>query len=113
MVASAQSPVWPRSLHQHPTTRQEHRVVLPLANLTCVLRSPPGMRLSKTTADETSIGPQRSRVESPGRAPRLWPQLAGETQRQLAQHIGQLVQRLLPRSVRSEEGHHAEQDTVD
>ena len=45
--------------------------------------------------------------------PRLWPHLSVETQRQLAQWVGQLVQRLRPRPVRSEEGHRAEHDVVD
>ena len=45
--------------------------------------------------------------------PRLWPQLPVETQRQLAQWVGQLVQRLRPRPVRSEEAHRAEHDVVD
>ena len=44
--------------------------------------------------------------------PRLWPQVPMETQRQLAQQVGQLVQRLR-RRVRSEEGHRAEHDIVD
>ena len=45
---SAQSPVWPRSLHQHPTTKRQHRAscahfgartLLPLANhVACLAR---------------------------------------------------------------------------
>ncbi len=68
------------------------------------------MRISKEAADETSIRWRRSRPEMP---PRLWPQLPVETQRQLAQWVAQLVQRLRPRPVRSEEGHRAEHDVVD
>ena len=45
--------------------------------------------------------------------PRLWQRLPIETQRQLAQQVGQLVQRLQRRPVRSEESHHAERDVVD
>jgi hypothetical protein len=52
-------------------------------------------------------------MESRGPPLRLWPQLSVETRRQLAQRVGQLVQRLWPRSVGSEEGHHAEHDVVD
>ena len=48
-----------------------------------------------------------------GMPPRLWPQLPVETQRQLAQWVAQLVQRLRPRPIRSEEGHRAEHDVVD
>ena len=61
------------------------------------------MRISKPAAHETSISSLSSRTESPKRPPRLWPQLPVETQRQLAQRVGQLVQRLRTRSVRSEE----------
>jgi hypothetical protein len=68
------------------------------------------MRISKEAADETSIRWRRSRPE---KLPRLWPQLPIETQRQLAQRVGQLVQRLRPRPVRSEEGHRAEHDIAD
>ena len=51
------------------------------------------MRISKEAADETSIRWRQSRPEMP---PRLWPQLPVETQRQLAQWVAQLVQRLRP-----------------
>jgi len=68
------------------------------------------MRISKEAADETSIRWRRSRPE---KLPRLWPQLPAERQRQLAQWVGQLVQRLRPRTVGSEEGHHAEHDLID
>ena len=44
--------------------------------------------------------------------PVAW-QLSVETQRQLAQWVGQLVQRLRPRPDRLEEGHRAEHDVVD
>jgi len=64
-------------------------------------------------AGETSITRLRSRTESPGLPPRLWPQLPVETRRQLAQHVGQLVQRLRSRPVRSEESHRAEHDVID
>lgn len=66
-----------------------------------------------TAANATSIGCLSSRTASPGRPPRLWPQLPVETRRQLAQHVGQLVQRLRRRSARSEESHLAEHDVVD
>ena len=69
------------------------------------------MRISKGAADETSI--RRLRRSRPGVLPRLWPQLPVETQRQLAQQVGQLVQRLRRRPVRSEESHRAEHDVVD
>ena len=68
------------------------------------------MRISKGAPGETSIRVRRSR---PGVLPRLWQQLPIETQRQLAQQVGQLVQRLRRRPVRSEEGHRAEHDVVD
>jgi hypothetical protein len=68
------------------------------------------MRISKEAADETSI---RWRQSGPEMPPRLWPQLPVETQRQLAQWVAQLVQRLRPRPIRSEEGHRAEHDVVD
>jgi hypothetical protein len=68
------------------------------------------MRISREAADETSIRWQRRRPET---LPRLWPQLPVETQGQLAQWVGQLVQRLRPRPVRSEEGYRAEHDIVD
>ncbi len=68
------------------------------------------MRISKEAADETSIRWRRSRSE---KLPSLWQQLPAERQRQLAQWVGQLVQRLRPRPVGSEEGHHAEHDVVD
>jgi hypothetical protein len=68
------------------------------------------MEISKEAADATSIRWRRSK---PDALPRLWPQLSLETQRQLAQRVGQLVQRLRPRPVRSEEGHRAEHDVVD
>jgi len=45
--------------------------------------------------------------------PRLWPQLPLEAQRQLAQWMGQLVQRLRQRPVRAEEAHRDEHDVVD
>jgi hypothetical protein len=68
MVVSTQSPVWARSLHQHPTTKRQRRVVMRTFRrarfchwrITCVLCSPPGMRLSKTATDET----ERSRLTS-------------------------------------------------
>ena len=68
------------------------------------------MRISKEAADETSIRWRRSRPE---KLPSLWQQLPAERQRQLAQWVGQLVQRLRPRPVRSEEGYRAEHDIVD
>jgi hypothetical protein len=67
------------------------------------------MRISKE-ADETSIRLWLSRPET---LPRLWSRLPVETQRQLAQLVGQLVQRLRPRPVSSEEGHRAEHDVVE
>jgi hypothetical protein len=81
--------------------------------ITSVLCWPPGMRISKAAADETSNRPLLSRTASPRLPPRLWPELAVETRRQLAQHVGQLVQRLRRRSARSEESHLAEHDVVD
>ena len=68
------------------------------------------MRISKGAPGETSIRVRRGR---PGVLPRLWQRLPIETQRQLAQQVGQLVQRLRRRPVRSEESHHAEHDVVD
>ena len=68
------------------------------------------MRISKAAADETSIRWRRSTQEM---LPRLWPHLSVETQRRLAQWVGQLVQRLRSQPVRSEEGHRAEHDVVD
>jgi hypothetical protein len=75
-----------------------------------VLCSSPDMRISKEAADEASI---RWRRSGPEKLVRLWPQLPVETQRQLAQRVGQLVQRLRPRPVGTEEGHRAEHDFVD
>jgi len=69
------------------------------------------MRTSKA-AGETSIGDLRSRPEAPEVPPRLWPRLPAETRRQLAQHVGQLVQRLRPRPVLVEEDHRADHDVV-
>ena len=46
-------------------------------------------------------------------SPRVWPQLPVETRRRLAQQVGQLVQRLRSRSVRSEEDDRADHDVVD
>ena len=68
------------------------------------------MRISKGAPGETSIRVRRGRPEV---LPRLWQRLPIETQRQLAQQVGQLVQRLRRRPVRSEESHHAERDVVD
>src|SRR4051812_39208437 len=108
-----------RLRHRHPTIWQRRPRVVRctfrcarccLWRITSVLCSPPDMRISKAAADETSIRWRRSRPEM---LPRLWPQLSVETQRQLAQWVGQLVQRLRPRPVRSEEGHRAEDDVVD
>ena len=91
-----------------PASRQPHisvRTLLPLANhVRAVLAS--RMRISKGAASETSI---RVRQTRPGVLPRLWLQVPMETQRQLAQQVGQLVQRLR-RRVRSEESHHAEHE---
>jgi hypothetical protein len=71
------------------------------------------MRIAKAAADETSISQVRGRTESLGVPSRLWSQLPVETRRQLAQQVGQLVQRLRLRSVRSEEGDRADHDVVD
>jgi hypothetical protein len=81
--------------------------------ITSVLCWPPGMRISKAAADETSNRPLLSRTASLRLPPRLWPELAVETRRQLAQHVGQLVQRLRPRLVRLEEGHRADHGVID
>jgi hypothetical protein len=70
----------------------------------------PGMRISKAAPDETPIRHSRGRaVSSP---PSLWPRLPHESKRQLAQHVGQLVQRLRQQSTRLEESHRAEHDVV-
>jgi hypothetical protein len=71
------------------------------------------MQRSNAAANETSIRQLQSRTQTAGVPPRLWLQLPVETRRQLAQRVGQLVQHLRLRSVRSEEGHHADHDVVD
>ena len=58
------------------------------------------------------MGCLSSRTASPGRPPRLWPLLPVETRRQLAQHVGRLVQRLRQRSAQAEESHLAEHDVA-
>jgi len=88
------------------------RTLLPLAN-PCALCSPPEMRISKAAVDETSSSRPRGRTETPGMPPDLWLRLPVATRRQLAQQVGQLVQRLRLRSVRSEEGDRADHDVVD
>ena len=67
------------------------------------------MRISKAVANETSSG----MVKSSLLPPRLWALLPPETRRQVAQHLGQLVQRLRLESARAEESHRAEHDVVD
>ena len=50
----------------------------------------------------------RTRTELGGLSempPRLWPQLPAATRQQLAQRVGQLVQRLRPLSAHVREGH--------
>jgi hypothetical protein len=81
--------------------------------ITSVLCWPPGMRILKAAAAETSIPHLRGRADSSMVPPRLWPRLPLETRRQLAQHVGQLVRRLRPQSTPPEEGHRAEHDVVD
>jgi hypothetical protein len=71
------------------------------------------MRISKATADETSSSRPRGGTERPGMPPGLWLRLPVETRRQLAQLVGELLQRLRLRSVQSEEGDRAEHDVVD
>jgi hypothetical protein len=68
--------------------------------------------MSKVATDETSSSRPRGRTESLGIPPDLWLRLPVETRRQLAQQVGQLVQRLRLRSVRSEEGDRADHDVV-
>jgi len=63
--------------------------------------------------DETAERRRRVRArtefgEMPEMPPRLWPQLSVETRRQLAQHVGQLLQHLRPLST-----HAQEEDRVD
>jgi hypothetical protein len=75
--------------------------------------SPPVMKMSRA---------DRSSIEYPGQSaaghsgiptglPRLWLQLPQETQRQLAQQIGQLLQRL--RLTQTMEAHRAERGIID
>src|SRR5271166_5713586 len=78
-----------------------------LWRITYALCSAPAMRISNAT-DETSLGRRRRRTESRDGPPGLWSQLPVETRRQLAQQVGQLVQRLRPEAVRSEESDRAE-----
>jgi hypothetical protein len=81
----------------------------------CSLRD---MRSSKPP-DDTANGHRRirSRME-PGKAaletaPRLWPQLSVEERRRLAQHLGQLLQRLRPLNAEPEGGHCVDHDVVE
>lgn len=76
------------------------------------LCSAPGMQISKA-AGRTSLGARRNRTESCDVAPSLWSRLAVETRRQLAQQVGQLVQRLRLEAVRSEEGGRADHDIAE
>ena len=75
------------------------------------------MRSSKP-ADDTPNGHRRirSRIE-PGKAlataPRLWPQLSIEERRRLAQHLGQLLQRLRPLTAEPKEGNCVDDDVVE
>lgn len=71
------------------------------------------MRISKAAVDETSSSRPRGMTETLGMPPDLWLRLPVATGRQLAQQVGQLVQRLRLRSVRSEEGDRADHDVVD
>ena len=82
-----------------------------LWRITCEPCSPRDMRISRA-AVETSPGQRRDRAESRDVPPSLWSQLPAETQRQLAQQVGQLVQRLRLEAVRSEEGDRADHDVA-
>ena len=71
------------------------------------------MRISKATAEETSRSRRGGTAPALDAPPRLWLQLPAETQRQLAQLVGQLVQRLRLESVRPGEVDHVEHDVVE
>jgi hypothetical protein len=71
------------------------------------------MRISQVGAEGTSSRHRRELTDSLEVPPRLWPWLPLEARRQLAQQIGELVQRLLSQSARGEDGHRAEFDIVD
>ena len=83
------------------------RTLLPLANhVRAVLAS----RDAEREGDDSPIGQVRRQRTTrsgvvQGEMPCLWSQLPLETRRQLAQHVGQLLQRLRPPAYRSEEGH--------
>lgn len=75
------------------------------------------MPIAKPT-DDMADKRRRSRTrtgfgEMPEMPPRLWPQLPIEKQRQLAQHVGQLLQRLRPLSAHAREGHCVDDDVVE
>ena len=93
-------------------SRQAHisvRTLLPLANHVGAVLASRHANL-EGGAGQDLISVRRSR---PGVLPRLWQRLPIETQRQLAQQVGRLVQRLRRRPIRSEESHRAEHDVVD
>lgn len=71
------------------------------------------MRISEPGADGTLGTRLRRKAGTAGRPPRLWPQLPGETRRQLAQQVGQLVRRLLASAADEQEGQRADLDAVD
>src|SRR5690348_8244168 len=83
-----------------------------LWRITCALCSLPEMRISKAVADETSSSRPWAGTRTAGMPTSLWSRLPVETRRQLAQQVGQLVQRLRLQSVRSEEGDRANHDVV-
>jgi hypothetical protein len=68
--------------------------------------------MSKAVADETSSSRPRGRMGTAGMPTSLWSRLPVEARRQLAQQVGQLVQRLRLQCVRSEEGDRANHDVV-
>ena len=71
------------------------------------------MRKSKPAVVDASNARRPGVTETPGAVPRLWLQLPAETRRQLAQQVGQLVQRLRLQSVQPNEVGHAEHDVVE
>jgi hypothetical protein len=75
------------------------------------------MPIAKLT-DDIADGRRRSRTrtkfgEMPETPPRLWPQLPIEIRRRLAQHVGQLLQRLRPLSAHAREEHCVDDDVVE
>ena len=72
------------------------------------------MRISKAAVVDASSARRPGVTETtPGEVPRLWLQLPAETRRQLAQQLGQLVQRLRLQSVQPIEVGHDEHDVVE